>query len=89
MMLSARMRVPPAALQLLGYASAAQRAAGVSRLALMRFFGSCSRKIASHLARATRTPLPDRVQVFPSERGNVGQEGFNALVHRARLWPAP
>ena len=72
----------PAALQLLGCASAAQRAAGVSRLALMRFFGSCSRKIASHLARATRTPSRTGVQVFPSERENVGQEGFDVLVHR-------
>ena len=27
-------------------------------------------------------PLPDRVQVFPGERQNVGQEGFDALVHR-------
>jgi len=27
-------------------------------------------------------PLPDRVQVFPGERENVGQEGFDALVHR-------
>ena len=43
----------PAALQLLGYASAAQRAAGVSRLVSCGFFGSSSRKIASHLARAT------------------------------------
>ena len=25
-------------------------------------------------------PLPDRVQVFPGERENVGQEGFDALV---------
>ena len=27
-------------------------------------------------------PLPDRLQVFPGERENVGQEGFDALVHR-------
>ena len=27
-------------------------------------------------------PLPDRVQVFPGERENVGQEGFDALVYR-------
>ena len=27
-------------------------------------------------------PLPDRVQVFPGERENVGQEGFDALVPR-------
>ena len=25
-------------------------------------------------------PLPDRVQVFPGERENVGQEGFDALA---------
>ena len=59
----------------------------------MRFVGSCSRKIASHLARATRTPSPDRVPLFARERENVGQEGFNALVHRgfacdAACWPA-
>jgi hypothetical protein len=41
----------------------------------MRFFGSCSRKFASHLARARRTP-------FARERENVGQKGFDALVHR-------
>ena len=27
-------------------------------------------------------PLPDRVQVFPGERENVGQEGFDALGPR-------
>jgi hypothetical protein len=27
-------------------------------------------------------PLADRVRVFARERENVGQEGFNALVHR-------
>ena len=48
----------------------------------MRFFGSCSRKIASHLARATRTPSADRVRLFARERENVAQEGFDALVHR-------
>ena len=35
----------PVALQLLGCASAAQRAASVSRLVLMRFFGSCNRQL--------------------------------------------
>jgi Resolvase, N terminal domain len=39
----------------------------------MRFFGSCSRKIASHLA-------------FARERENVAQEGFEAPVHR--VFPA-
>jgi hypothetical protein len=50
---------------------------------IARLLGSRTRKSASQLARATRTPLPDRVQVFPGERENVDQEGFNALVHRA------
>ena len=27
-------------------------------------------------------PLPDRIQVFSGERKNVGQERFDALVHR-------
>ena len=27
-------------------------------------------------------PLADRVRVFARERENVGQEGFDALVHR-------
>jgi hypothetical protein len=31
--------------------------------------------------------VADRVQ-FTRERENVGQECFDALVHRARLWPA-
>jgi hypothetical protein len=33
--------------------------------------------------RGRRAHLADRVQVFPGERENVGQEGFDALVHRA------
>jgi hypothetical protein len=37
----------------------------------MRFFGSYSRKIASHLAMATRTSFPDRVRLFARERENV------------------
>jgi hypothetical protein len=41
----------------------------------MRLFVSCARKIASHLARARRTP-------FARERENVAQEEFDALVHR-------
>jgi hypothetical protein len=47
----------------------------------MRLFVSRARKIASQSASATRT-LADRVRVFARERENVGQEGFNALVHR-------
>jgi hypothetical protein len=60
----------------------------------MRLFVSCARKIASQSARATRTPS-DRVWGFPRERENVGQEGFDALVHRlspqclARAFSAP
>jgi hypothetical protein len=47
----------------------------------MRLLASCARKIGSHLARATRI-LADRVRFFARERENVGQEGFDALVHR-------
>ena len=72
----------PAALQLLGYASAAQRAAGVSRLALMRFFGSCSRKIASQSARATRTPSPIASRSSLASARTSPRKGFDALVHR-------
>jgi hypothetical protein len=43
--------------------------------------GSCSRKIASHLATATRTP-PGPRRLFARERENVAQEGFDAPVHR-------
>jgi hypothetical protein len=49
---------------------------------LMRLFVSCARKIASQSVSATRTPLADRVRVFARERENVGQEGFDAPVHR-------
>jgi hypothetical protein len=43
-------------------------------------FVSCARKISSQSARATRTHLA--IQVFPGEREDVGQEGFDALVLR-------
>src|SRR4029077_9100876 len=33
--------------------------------------------------------VADRVRFFTREREDVGQECFDALVHRARLWPAP
>jgi hypothetical protein len=69
----------PVALQLLGYASAAQHAAGVSRLvphALLRLL-----QPEDSLARATRTPSRT-VRLFARERENVAQEGFDALVNR-------
>jgi hypothetical protein len=34
------------------------------------------------LAAGEGDPPPDCVQVFPGERENVGQEGFDALVYR-------
>jgi hypothetical protein len=64
------------------YASAAQRAAGVRRLvphALLRLLQPEDRLA---LCEGDPHPLPDRVQVFSRERENVGQEGFDALVHR-------
>ena len=72
----------PTALQLVGNASAAQSAAGVSRLVphtLLRLLQSEDRL---HLARATGTPSWNRVRLFARERENVAQEGFDALVHR-------
>jgi hypothetical protein len=50
--------------------------------------GSCARKIASQSAADT---LPDIVRFFTRERENVGQESFDALVHRVSpllSWPA-
>ena len=72
----------PAALQLLGYASAAQRAASVSRLvphALLRLLQPEDRLA---LGEGAPHPLRDRVRLFARERENIRQEGFNALVHR-------
>jgi hypothetical protein len=72
----------PAALPLLGYASAAQSAAGVSRLvphALLRLLQPEDRLA---LGEGDPHPLPDRVRRFARERENVAQEGFDALVHR-------
>ena len=71
-----------AALQLLGYTSAAQRAAGVSCLvlhALVRLL-----RPEDRLATGERHAYPraDRVRVFTREGEDVGQEEFNALVHR-------
>jgi hypothetical protein len=70
----------PASLQLLGYASAAQRAAGVSRLvphALLRLLQPEDRLA---LGEGDPHPVADRVRVFARERENVAQEGFDALV---------
>jgi hypothetical protein len=72
----------PAALQFLGCASAAQRAAdasGVVPHALVRFLRPEDRLAVGEGDAHT---LADRVHVFPGERENVGQEGFDALVHR-------
>ena len=76
-------RLSPAALQLIGHASAAQRAAGVSRLvpyALLRLLQPEDRLA---LGEGDPNPLPDRVRLFARERENVAREGFDALVHRA------
>ena len=64
------------------YASAAQRAAGVSRLvphALLRLLQPEERLAVGE---GDPHPLADRVRVFAGERENVGQEGFDAPVHR-------
>ena len=69
----------PAALQLVGYASAAQRAAGVSRLvphALLRLLQPEDRLA---LGEGAPHPLRDRIRLFAREREDVGQEAFDAL----------
>ena len=78
MMLSTSFKCSP----MRGYASAAQRAAGVSRLvphALLRLQQPEDRLA---LGEGDPHPLPDRVRLFARERENVAQEGFDALVHR-------
>jgi hypothetical protein len=48
----------------------------------MRFFGSCGPKDRLAVGERHAHPLADRVRVFARERENIGQEGFNGLVHR-------
>ena len=65
-----------------GYASAAQRAAGVSRLvphALVRLPHPEERLAA---CASDPHPLADRVRVFAREREYIGQESFDPLVYR-------
>ena len=69
-------------------ASAAQRAADASGLvphALVRLLRSEDRLV---VAESNAHLIADYVRFFTREDENVGQGGFNALVHRARLWPA-
>jgi hypothetical protein len=73
----------PAALQLLGYASAAQCAASMSRLVPHAFLRLLQPEDRLALGEGAPHPLPDRVRLFARERENVAQEGFDALVHRA------
>src|SRR4029077_7912356 len=70
-------------------ASAAQRAAGVSRLVPHALVRLLRLEDFLTIGESDSHPLADRVRVFARERENVGQEGFDALIHRARLWPAP
>ena len=51
-------------------------------LSLMRLFVCCARKIVSQSASATRTPLRTASGASPASARSVGQEGFDALVHR-------
>ena len=70
-------------------ASAAQRAAdksGIVPHALVRLLRSEDRLV---VAESNAHLIADYVRFFTREDENVGQGGFNALVHRARLWPAP
>jgi hypothetical protein len=76
----------PAALQHVGYASAAQRAAGVSRLvphALLRFLQPEDRLA---LGEGAPHPLRDRVRFFARERENVAASTVAAPA--ASTWEA-
>jgi hypothetical protein len=70
----------PAALQLLGYASAAQRAAGVSRLVPHALLRLLQREDHLALGEGDPHPSPDRVRLFARERENVRQEGFDGSI---------
>ena len=71
----------PAALQLLGYASAAQRAAGVRRLVPHALLWLLLPEDRLALGESDPHPVADRVRLFARERENVAQEGFDALVN--------
>ena len=75
-------RRSPASLQLLGHASPAQGAAGVRGLvphALVRLLRPEDRLV---VADSDAHLVADHLRFFAREGENVGQEGFDALVHR-------
>ena len=75
----------PALMHLLDHTSAAQGAAGVSRLLLHAFVHLLRAKDCLAVGQRGAHTIADRVRFFTRERENVGQEGFDALVHRVFL----
>jgi hypothetical protein len=69
-------------LHLLDDASAAQRAAGVRRLVPHALVRLLRPEDFLTIGESDSHPLADRVRVFARQRENIGQEGFDALVHR-------
>jgi hypothetical protein len=80
------MRVPLRRCNSSANASAAQRAAGVSRLVPHALLRLLQREDHLALGEGDPHPSPDRVRLFARERENVRQEGFDVLVHR--VFPA-
>ena len=72
-------RVPPTLMHLRDDASAAQRAADPSGLGCV-VLPRPENRLA--IGRGGAHAFPVRVRVFSRERENIGQEGFDALVHR-------
>ena len=57
-------------------------AAGVSRLVPHALLQLLQLEDRLEVGERDAHPLPDRVRLFARKRENVGQEGFDALVHR-------
>jgi hypothetical protein len=73
----------PSLMHLRDDASAAQRAADASGLVLHALVVLPRPENRRAIGHGDAHVFPDRVRVFSRERENIGQEGFNALVHRA------
>jgi hypothetical protein len=69
-------------LYFLDYASATQRVAGMSRLVLHSLIHFLRPEDLFAIGDGYANALPNRVLIFALKRQNVGQKGFDALVHR-------
>jgi hypothetical protein len=69
-------------LYFLDYASATQRVAGMSRLVLHSLIHFLRPEDLFAIGDGYANALPNRVLIFALKRQNVGEKGFDALVHR-------